>query len=351
MAPSRVTWSCLGLVLALLVLLTGCGIKSPPIPSSQVAPVAASHLEARTLAQGVEVSFTVPAASESDRQVTTAYLYYAYLPLAGDPACPPCPPKLHQYLELDLTKKLEKGEGGRFSYIDYHAPMGQQAVYQVILEDHRGRHSQPSGLIRAARTELPAAPQGLTATQGDAQVDLSWQPVTTLASGAPTEDITGYVLYRKGPDGEGPLNQRPMSHPGLSDKSIKLGQTYEYQVAAVRSVGNQLVVGNPGPWVSASAQSLAAPSTPGGLVGASLEDGIYLRFNPSPESSTAGYIVERAPAKGGPWRKLGSQLNKDNTYVDRDVKLGSVYYYRVTAVSDAGVASQPSQVLEIKHQP
>jgi len=345
------TFGSLGLLLALAALLLGCGIKSAPLPATQAAPLPAVGLAARTVEKGVEVSFTVPAADQSDKQVTEVILYYAYLPKEGDPDCPPCPPRLRRYHELDLAKQLGKLEGGRFTYLDTQVPMEHQAIYQVYLVDARGRKGAPTGLARALRSELPATPRGLAANLGDRQVELSWQPVATLESGRPTGDQMGYILYRRGPDGARALNERPMSQTGLVDKSVVPGQTYEYQVAAARLINSYVVLGRPGPWVAAAAQSLQPPSPPAGLVGASLQDGIYLRYTPSPEQDTAGYYIMRAQAKTGPWTQINQELNRENTFVDREVKVGGTYYYRVVAVNEGGLQSPPSQAIEVRQQP
>lgn len=352
MAPTRMTLGSLGLILALAVLLLGCGVKSAPLPATQVAPPPPVDLAARAVENGVEVSFTVPTADSSDKQVVEARLHYAYLPKEGDPDCPPCPPRLRHYYELNLAKQMGRLEGGRFIYLDTKVPMDNQAVYQVNLVDARGRAGVVSGLARALRVGLPAVPQGLVAELGDRQVDLSWKPVDTLENGQPTSDKIGYIMYRK--EGGLPpraLNERPMSQTGLLDRSVAPGQTYAYQVAAARIIGSYLVVGRPSPWIEASARSLQPPSPPTGLVGASLADGIYLRFTPSPQQDIAGYNIMRATAKEGPWTQINPVLNRDNTFVDKDVKVGATYYYRVVAVNDGGLTSQPSEVIEVRQQP
>lgn len=353
MAPFRMNLGSLGLLLALTALLMGCGIKSAPLPSTLAAPLPPADLEARAVERGVEVSFSVPSVEQSDKQVTEALLYYAYLPKDGDPDCPPCPPRFRAHYELNLAKQLGKLEGGRFVYLDTQVPVDHQAAYQVKLVDVRGRTGTVSAMARALRVELPATPQGLVAELGDRLVELKWQPVTTLVSGraADEKDKIGYILYRRGGAPARPLNERPMSRAGLVDRSVSLGQTYEYQVAAARQIGTYTVVGRPSPWVSAVAQSMQPPSAPTGLVGASLQDGIYLRFTPSPQLNTAGYYLMRAPAKQGPWTQMGSDLNRENTFVDKDVKLGQSYFYRVVAVSDSGVQSKPSEIIEVKQQP
>lgn len=335
----------------LLMALAGCGIKSPPLAATAVAPQPSGEFKARTVAAGIEVTFRVPGAEAPSQQVTEANLYYGYLPVTGDPDCPPCPPRLRDYRPLDLRQQLKPGEGGVFTYLDRSAPMDMMAVYQVQFVDARGRKGQLSGYARAVRAEAPASPMGLRVRQGDAQVTLDWPAVTRLAGGKPMPEAAGYIVYRQGPDGEHALNERPLSQPGLTDKSVTPGQNYQYRVAAVREISRYQIEGAPGPWAAATPLDQTGPSAPGGVVGASFNDGIYLRFTPSPERDTKGYFVERAAAKAGPYKRLHAQPLVDNTYVDKDVKLGSIYWYRVVAVDEAGNPSPPSAAVEVKQQP
>ncbi|MFH1058198.1 MAG: fibronectin type III domain-containing protein [Pseudomonadota bacterium] len=335
----------------LLLALTGCGIKSPPLAATSVAPQPSGEFKARTVAAGVEVTFAVPGSDQPGQQVVGANLYYGYLPVTGDPDCPPCPPRLREYRPLDLTQQLKPGEGGTFTYLDRDAPMDMMAVYQVQFVDARSRKGQLSGYARAVRALAPAPPMGLRVKQGDAQVALAWPPVTRLANGQPAGGQVGYIVYRQGPDGEHALNERPLSQPGLTDKSGTPGQQYQYRVAAVREVNGYAIEGQPGAWVGASPLDQTGPSAPGGLVGASFADGIYLRFTPSPERDTKGYFVERAAAKTGPYVRLHAQPLVDNTYVDKDVKMGAVYWYRVVAMDEAGNPSPPSPPVSVKQQP
>ncbi|HUD40767.1 MAG TPA: hypothetical protein VMR06_02095 [Dokdonella sp.] len=56
-----------------------------------------------------------------------------------------------------------------------------------------------------------------------------------------------------------------------------------------------------------------------------------------------GFIVYRSQAEHGPFRRLNAALIRVGTgtneyrYVDRDVRPGAVYYYRIDAVSLTGI--------------
>jgi hypothetical protein len=336
--------------LACLVCLAGCGIKSPPIESSKLAPQASGTLEASPVPQGVRVGFKIPSADSPSQRIEEAILLRGYLPPEGDPDCPPCPPRLTKKVVFDLTRKLKGLEGDQFTWLDEEAPENRQAVYQVILVDAAGRKSPPSGYARAFRLPPPAPPKGLTARMGENQVSVRWMPVTTLAKGGPLPGAAQYVVFRRGPDGIHQLSSRGQSSTDLTDKTVITGQKYAYRVAAARVFGNHQIVGDPGPWVTASEREGQALRPPSGLMGASQTDGIYLRFTPSPDREATGYLVQRATQKEGPFKTLNQQPVLENTFVDHDSKPG-LRVYRVLAVGEMGDESEPSETLEIRHQP
>lgn len=309
------------------------------------------EIEAVPRAQGVEVGFNIPGADKPDQKIVEARLYYAYIPLTGLPECPPCPPRLTKFHVFDMTRQLEGLEGGRFSYLDSAAPMNMQAVYQVVITDAAGRSSRPSGLLRAYRVVPPATPGKFGALGGEGQVVVTWEAVDKLADGSKPMDPVAYLVFRKGPDGERQLNQRPLSTPPLVDKTIMEGHTYSYRAIAVRLVRGTEVQGEPTAWVAASTRKEKKFPPPSGLVGVSQAEGVYLRFTPSPMQETVGYFVERQEKKGGAWKRLNPQPWLENTFVDKEVQTGAVYLYRVLAVDEAGELSPPTSLVEIRHQP
>src|SRR5262249_60468294 len=82
--------------------------------------------------------------------------------------------------------------------------------------------------LEVSATPRVAAPTGLTATPGNAQVALTW----TAASGA-----TSYNIYRStssGGQGNTPV-KTGVTGTSFSDTSLANGTTYYYQVSAVDS--------------------------------------------------------------------------------------------------------------------
>ena len=339
-----------------LALIAGCGVKAPPVPRTQVAPSKVRDLKAEAQPNGVRVTFTVPQVDKPGRAVTEARLYYGYIPLTGLPDCPPCPPKLRKYHEFELKgEHAALMEGGRFSYLDKDAPMNKEAIYQVLLKDSWGRVSIPSNLARVPRVKPAAPPAGLKVKPGDAVVELEWEGFKVdsqkLKEAQELDMLAGYVLFRKGPEGEMQINTKPILSPTFKDSSVANGQIYAYQVAQVRKIKGREVIGMRSAWVEALPKDQTPPGAPSDLAGASAKDGLYLRFTPSPSQDAAGYLVFRKDKKGGDFKKITSTLVKENTFIDAEVTPRGAYVYKVQAVDEAGNLSEFSEEMEIEYVP
>lgn len=334
------------ILLGLMAFAFGCGVKSPPLPSSELSPNTVGDLRAVPKAQGVEVTMTVPQASKPSRRVVQVRLYYGYLPLSGDPNCPPCPPRLRKYHTFDLTgDDASLMEGGKFTYLDRQAPLGKQAIYRAMLKDASGRVSNRSNLVRVPRVMPLPAPKGLMAKPDDMAVHLSWQGEDGTSGEA--DGLAGYVVYRKGPAEDKQLNMRPLLEPKLVDRTVQNGQQYSYRVAAVDRVGKHLIYGEQSKPVSVKPQDATAPKPPSDLVALPQAGATLLRFTPSPDQDTEGYLVFRSRSKTGPWTQLNQKLVIENTFMDDSVQKGVTYFYRVMAVDENGNKSKMSQALEV----
>ena len=338
------------LLLAVLFASAGCGVKTLPVESAKLAPRNVGDLAAVVKAQGVELSFSVPRSDNPRQRVEEVRLYYAYLPLTGDPACPPCAPRLRKYRSFDLTGTASQlMKGGRFIYLDTHAPLDKEAVYRVVLIDASDRKSGLSNQVRVPRVMPPDAPQGLQVESSDSMVKISW-----IGESAPKGELdghAGYIVYRKGPDGDRQLNVRPLREPFLVDRTVQNGQDYTYRVAAVRRVNKALIQSKASPEIKATAKDSKAPAPPTDLLAMGLPDGIMLRFTPSKDRDTKGYLIFRADKKDGEFVKITDKEVIENLYRDTGAKPKKVYYYRVIAVDEAGNQSEMSETLEYKPQP
>ncbi|RJX33937.1 MAG: hypothetical protein C4525_08705 [Desulfarculus sp.] len=261
---------------------------------------------------------------------------------------------MRRYREFDLRQMVKSGpaemQGGRFRFLDKNAPMNQEAVYQVEMIDASGRRGPRSSVLRMPRLVPAAAPKGLQAKASDKEVRLFWRKVTTLQDGQGSADLAGYVLLRKGPEGQKQLNMQPFKEPMFVDKTVSNGREYAYQVFATRQFREMYMRGQGSDWVSAKPRDLTPPKPPLDLAAASTKEGVFLRFTPSPDQDVAGYNIFRQK-KGGPWMQVNQTPVKENVFVDKAVQPEAQYFYKVQAVDEAGNASKFSEVLDLVHLP
>ena len=147
-----------------------------------------------------------------------------------------------------------------------------------LLADLSGGTSAPPA--------VPAAPTGLTATAGNAQIALSW----TGSAGA-----ASYNLYRSTSTGTEALYKSGLTAASYTDTGLTNGTAYFYQVAAVNSAGTSGKSGEASATPKAPATATQLLGNPGFENGAS---------SPAPWSVTAGVIDNSSgePAHSGSWK-------------------------------------------------
>ncbi len=172
---------------------------------------------------------------------------------------------------------------------------------------------------------VPAAPTGLAAAAGNAQIALTW----TSSSGA-----TGYYVKRSTTTG-GPYTQ--IGTPSAStyaDTGLTNGTKYFYVVSAYNSAGQSANS------AEASATPIApAPPAPTGLSAMAGDAQVSLTWNAS--AGATSYHVKRSTASGAETQIAASA---SNSYSDSGLANGTKYFYVVSAVNSRGESANSSEV-------
>ena len=98
---------------------------------------------------------------------------------------------------------------------------GDQYSFTVSVTDALGDTSAQAAPVTATPVAAPAAPSGLSATQSDSSVALTWAEDSSAAAPA-----SGYYVYRDG------SQVATVTGTSWTDASITPGETYAYAVAA-----------------------------------------------------------------------------------------------------------------------
>ncbi|MHC4413016.1 MAG: CBM96 family carbohydrate-binding protein, partial [Planctomycetota bacterium] len=167
----------------------------------------------------------------------------------------------------------------------------------------------------------PAAPTGLGATAGNAQVLLDWDDNT--------EPDVNYSVYRDTSTG-GPYTEiaSGVTVSNYTDTGVSNATTYYYVVTAVGIFDNESADSNE---VSATPLSTIPPAAPTGLAATAGDTQVELDWDDNTEVSLASYSVYRDTTSGGPYTKIASGIPTSD-YNDTGLTNGTTYYYVVTAV-------------------
>src|SRR5580658_2076539 len=195
----------------------------------------------------------------------------------------------------------------------------------AVLLLHAGCASTGYNGGGGAKTTVPAAPMGLTATAGNAQVTLNW----TASSGA-----TGYYVKRSMTSG-GPYTQiATLDAATDTDTGLTNGTKYYYVVSAYNSAGQSANSAG----VSAT-PTLSTPPVPTGLAATAGNGVVSLAWTGS--SGAITYSVKRSTSSG-----TDAQIAAptSTSYTDTSVTNGTIYYYVVSAVNSVGPSANSTQV-------
>jgi fibronectin type 3 domain-containing protein len=217
-------------------------------------------------------------------------------------------------------------EGTTLTYNDSKVVNKATYYYAVSAVNEVGEGPR-TVLVQATPLGLPGKVQDLLAKGGDGHVLLGWA--------APGDDggspILGYKVFKGNP------LLSVVSSLSLNDTAVKNGVNYTYFVAAYTAVGigeRSKVMATPG----------ATPKAPTNLTAAKKGDGVLLRW--SPPQDTGGFMVEEYRIYRGTSPDALSLVGKTSplidgategcSYLDKDVKAGKTYYYRVSAKNVRG---------------
>jgi PKD repeat protein len=187
-----------------------------------------------------------------------------------------------------------------------------------------GLNSTALVLTAASSLPPPAAPTGVTAVAGNAQVTISWD----IVPGA-----TNYNLWRATTHG-GPYTLVAGNiggvNLGYTDNTATNPITYYYVVTAN---GNGTSLNS----AEVSAAPLTLPAAPSGLAATALSE-TQVQLTWTDNAPNAGYIVARS-LDSNSWSVLtGSPLANSSSYTDATCSASTLYYYRVNCTNQVGAS-------------
>src|SRR5580704_2885320 len=204
---------------------------------------------------------------------------------------------------------------------------GTKYFYVVSAYNSAGQSANSAEVNATPVLPRPAAPTGLAATPGNAQVSLSWTASASASS---------YHVKRSTTSGAETQISAPAS-TNYTDTGLTNGTKYFYMVSAVNSGGES---SNSSEVSATPVAPLSAPATPTGLQTTGGNALVTLGWNASAGAAT--YNVKRSTTNGGPYNTAVASPTATN-YTDTTVTNGTTYYYVVSAVNSAGQSANSAQ--------
>ncbi len=231
------------------------------------------------------------------------------------------------------TIKMDSTTGGITDTTKTIAGLANGTTYyfRITAVDSAGLESGYSNEVSAKTNALPAVPQSLTATAGNAQVTLRWNKNTEA-------DFLCYRIY--GGTSSNPTIKIDSTTGGISDTTkiiagLANGTTYYFRITAVDSAGLESAYSN-----EVNARPNAPPAPPQNLTATTTDGQVILKWYRNVEYDFLRYRVYGGTSPN-PTSKIDSTTGgiTDTTKVIAGLTNGTDYYFRITAVNSAGLES------------
>jgi len=331
----------------LLILMSGCAKKGPPVPWDSIVPKRIVDLQATPREGRLLLEWTVPK-ENADKSPLTDLVGFQILRsegvLIGD-ECRGCGEKTKVVHEMKLGRQ-EEAKKNRMAILFVDQEARKVYIYEVVSVNQRDYPSSPSNPVTVYWDYPASSPTMVRAERGDRKVDLFWESV---------EGATGYNVYRK-KEGEeefpiNPVNREPLRVTEFTDLSVQNEIKYLYSVRAVKRVVKTDVEGKGSPGIPVTPIKITPPSAPVGLVAIPLKEGMELSWRKSPEPDLLGYNVYRRKPGEPQFEMLNESPLTKETYLDTHVESGKDYEYAVKAVDNSSRRNEsaPSEEVRVKY--
>jgi hypothetical protein len=351
----RKAWA--ALAIGLCAFLPGCGTPAAPQPPSLNLPDPVADLSAIRTGDRVSLAWTMPKRN-TDKTVLKSDVAARICRREGMGTC--------SQAGTDLS--IAPGKPGSFTdALPGSLASGEARPVQYFVE-LRNRKGRSAGLSNAATVlagEAPRPVDGLKAEMHKQGVVLIWTGDGETAAVRLKRKLLTPPAHQTqhGPLAPAPeaINETLLVEEGSArgralDATVRLGESYEYQVQRVSRVdvnGKTLeLAGELSAPIDVEAKDVFPPSVPSELaaVATAGENGaapaIDLRWQPDAETDLAGYVVYRREVDGA-WQRISPATPAiAPAFHDAQVQPGHTYHYAVSAVDQGGRESARSAEAE-----
>jgi hypothetical protein len=355
-------------VTALCLWIGACGSPGEPVPPSPPIPVAITDLMVRQSGDGALLTFTMPGKStlgEKLLEAPTIEILRGSLRADGTPDS-------KSFRVVDTVPGSLVSNYVQLGQVQFWDPLppggvrtapGDTVVYRVRMRVTQKKTSASSNEISIILRAVPEAVGTLESQVTERGIALKWHAPARMSGGGTLPGEPEYHLYRgeldaahaeaaAGRDARDIRWKVPLAltgtvaSPEYLDTGIMFGKTYGYVVRSVVGGGGIAVESNDSKVAILTPKDTFAPGAPQGLVAAVLPGStagsqtVDLSWSINGEPDLAGYRVYRSEQESERGALLTPKLLPTPAYRDETAVSGHSYWYRVTAVDEAGNESE-----------
>jgi hypothetical protein len=306
-----------------VILISGCGYVSEPLPPALRRPTQVTDLAAVERGTKIIIQFTVPTVTTED------------LPIKGEPDIElrigPAPaggfdPNVFGKSSDRITNIARRKP---LAYVE--VPVGKYAGQTVDIglrvNGPGGRNAGWSNFIALQVVPPLPMPEDVAADNGPDSVRLTWRAT------APE-----FRVFRKLVAEPSWTLAGSVTTPSYTDANIEYGKTYQYFVQSVQKAGEAYAESEISVTTTFKPEDHFPPAVPAGLTAIPAIRSIELVWQRDTEKDLAFYTVYRNG------EKIATSLTAP-AYSDAQARQGVQYQYQLTATDTAGNESGKSTVV------